>query len=143
MKNFKSILKNALVISPLIAFAACSNKDAKFKNLATNEIVYVIKDSVSGEAIDSINKEPVLFYVDLETKDTINGKTGEVVNNAIIRTGDGTYVLDETKIKVADTEITIPSGDVKIKVDGDEMKIKTDEKKIKIDGNEKKVKYNN
>lgn len=143
MKNLKSFLKNALVVCPLIALAACSNNDAKFRNLASDENVYIIKDSISGEAIDSITKEPVLFYVDLETKDTINGKTGEVVNNAIIRTEDGTYILDETKIKVADTEITIPSGDVKIKVDGDEMKIKTDEKKIKIDGNEKKVKYNN
>ena len=143
MKNLKSFLKKALVVSPMIALAACSNNDAKFKNLASDENVYIIKDSVSGEAIDSITKEPVLFYVNLATKDTIYGKTGEVVNNSIIRTENGAYILDETKIKMPEAEITIPSGDVKIKVDGDEMKIKTDDKKIKIDGNERKVKYNN
>ena len=142
MKNLKSFLKKALVVSPMIALAACSNNDAKFKNLASEKNVYIIKDSVSGEAIDSITKEPVLFYVNLETKDTIYGKTGEIVNNAIIRTENGAYLLDETKIKMPEAEIKIPSGDVKIKVDGDEIKIKTDEKKIKIDGNERKVKYN-
>jgi len=143
MKNFQLFLKKALVVSPLIAFAACSGNDAKFKNLASGEKVYIIKDSISGEAIDSITREPVLLYVNLDTKDTIYGKTGQIVNNSVIRTEDGAYLVDETKLQINGNEINIGNGDVKIKVDGDEMKIKTDEKKIKIDGNEKKVKYDN
>lgn len=145
MKKFQSFLKNALVVSPFVVLAACSGTEAKYQNLASGEKVYIIKDSVSGVAIDSITREPVLLYVDLDTRDTIYGTTGKIVNNAVIRNEDGTYIVDESKLKIDGAEINVGQGegDVKIKIDGDEMKIKTDDKKIKIDGDEKKVKYNN
>ena len=142
MRNLKTLLKTALVISPIMILAACNQSKAKFENLETGKKVFIIKDPETGYAMDSIENKPVKFYVDLTTKDTIYGETGVVVNNSIIKTAEGTYVLDESKFD-SDVEAQISSGDVKIKVDGDEMKIKTDEKKIKIDGDEKKVKYNN
>ena len=142
MRNLKTLLKTALVIIPIMILAACNQSKAKFENLETGKKVFIIKDPETGYAMDSIENKPVKFYVDLTTKDTIYGETGVVVNNSIIKTAEGTYVLDESKFD-SDVEAQISSGDVKIKVDGDEMKIKTDEKKIKIDGDEKKVKYNN
>lgn len=147
MKKFQLFLKKALVVSPLVVLAACSGTEAKYQNLASGEKVYIIKDSISGAAIDSITREPVVLYVDLDTRDTIYGRTGQIVNNSIIKNEDGTYMVDETKIMLDGNEISVGDGygegEVKIKVDGDEMKIKTDDKKIKIDGDEKKVKYNN
>ncbi|TKB98934.1 hypothetical protein [Pedobacter cryophilus] len=142
MRNLKTLLKTALVISPIVILASCGKPEAKFENLETGEKVFIIKDPETGFAMDSIANKPVKFYVDLTTKDTIYGETGVVVNNSIIKTSEGTYILDESKFD-DNVEVDINSGDVKIKVDGDETKIKTDEKKIKIDGDEKKVKYNN
>ncbi|WP_154647956.1 hypothetical protein [Pedobacter arcticus] len=137
MKNLRTGI--AVLVSPLLIMAACSNKDSKYKNLQTGENVYIIK-SETGQAIDSVSGKPVEFYVNTETKDTIYGETGVVVNNKVIKTADGVYKLDESKFKT-DVEKLLESGDdVKVKVDGDEMKIKTDDKKIKIDGDEKKVK---
>lgn len=142
MNNLKSLLKTALIISPIMMMFSCSKNAAKYEDLATGEKVYIIKNSETGKAIDSISGEPVKFYVDLNTKDTINGETGLVVNNQIVKTADGTYEMAESDLQKEIDEMKA-QGDVKIKVDGDEMKIKTDDKKIKIDGNEKKVKYNN
>ncbi len=143
MKNLKSTLKTALIISPIVIMASCSKNAAKYEDLNSGEKVYIVKDPQTGKAIDSISGKPVEFYVDLTTKDTIYGETGMVVNNALIKTAEGTYRLDNAKIKSDGDEWKAKSGDVKIKVDGDEMKIKTDDKKVKIDGDEKKVKYNN
>lgn len=139
----KTILKSAAILLAVSGtFSACSNNDAKFEDLNTGKKIYVIENE-NGEAVDSLTNEPVEFYVNLETKDTIYGKTGRVVNNVIIKTSEGTYELNEAKIKSEDDEMKIKSESTKIKIDGDEMKIKTDEKKIKIDGDERKVKYNN
>jgi len=137
MKKLKKILKTSLLVVPIALLSACSSENAKYQNLATGEKVYIIKDAKTGASIDSLTNEPVMFYVDLNTKDTISGSTGLVVNNKIVKSEDGTYALITTD------EGMSYEGDVKIKVDGDEIKIKTDDKKIKIDGDEKKVKYDN
>jgi hypothetical protein len=139
MKKLKQILKTTMLVAPIAMIAACNGANAKYENLATGEKVYIIKDSETGKSIDSVTNEPVMFYVNLETKDTINGETGLIVNNKIIKSAEGTYSLIENEVE----ETLDSEGDVKIKIDGDEMKIKTDDKKIKIDGNEKKVKYDN
>lgn len=142
MKKSNILAALTLIAAPALLFTACNNNDAKYRNLQTGEKVYIVK-SDSGEAIDSISGKPVEFYVDLDTKDTIYGKTGVVVNNKVIKNADGVYVLNEPEPK-SDVEQLLESGeDVKIKVDGDKMKIKTDDKKIKIDGDDKKVKYDN
>lgn len=136
-EKIKKNLKTSLLVVPIALLAACSSENAKYQNLATGEKVYIIKDAKTGASIDSLTNEPVMFYVDLNTKDTISGSTGLVVNNKIVKSEDGTYALITTD------EGMSYEGDVKIKVDGDEIKIKTDDKKIKIDGDEKKVKYDN
>jgi vacuolar-type H+-ATPase subunit B/Vma2 len=83
---------------------------------------------------------PVRFYVDLNTKDTIDGETGLIVNNTLLKNSDGVYAIDESKIKSNDTEVINSSENIKVKVYGDKVKIKTDEKKIKINGDEMKMK---
>lgn len=139
MKKLNSIITTAFIISPLIVMTACSNNAARYENLETGEKVNIIKDANTGEAIDSISKKPILFYVDLDTKDTIYGKTGVVVNNKIVKTVEGTYEMVKSDVENEIDELKA-EGDVKIKVDGDETKIKTEDKKIKIDGDETKIK---
>lgn len=139
MKNSNILAGLAVTFSSALMITACSNNDAKYKNLQTGEKVYIIK-SESGQAIDSVSGKPVEFYVNLETQDTIYGESGEVVNNKIVKTADGVYKLDENMFK-SDVEKLIESGDdVKVKVDGDEMKVKTDDKKIKVEDGETTVK---
>ncbi|RKD16202.1 hypothetical protein BCY91_04805 [Pelobium manganitolerans] len=139
METVKITKGLVLLALPALVTTACSHSDAKYKNLQTGEKVYIIK-SESGQAIDSVSGKPVEFYVDLDTKDTIYGETGEVVNNKIVKTADNVYKLDESKFK-SDVEKLLESGeDVKVKRDGDELKIKTDDKKIKIEDGETKVK---
>ena len=142
MKTLKQIFKTSLMVAPFALLAACNGSDAKYLNLANGEKVYIIKDSETGNALDSLTNEPVMFYVDLDTKDTISGINGEVVNNKIIKTAEGTYEMIKSDLQ-SEIDQLRAEGDVKIKIDGDEMKIKTDDKKIKIDGDEKKVKYEN
>ncbi|HET8829145.1 MAG TPA: hypothetical protein VFM79_07370 [Pelobium sp.] len=139
MKNLNILTGIAITAGSALLITACSNNDSKYKNLQTGEKVYII-ESESGQAIDSVSGNPVEFYVNLETRDTIYGETGEVVNNKVIKTSDGVYKLDESKFK-SEVEQLLESGDdVKVKVDGDEMKIKTDDQKIKIEDGETKVK---
>ncbi len=138
MKNLKIGKGLALLAFPALLITACSQNDSKYKNLQTGEKVYIIESD--GIAVDSVTGKPVEFYVNTETQDTIYGETGEVVNNKVLKTGDGVYKLDESKFK-SEVEQLLESGeDVKVKVDGEDMKIKTDDKKIKVEDGETTVK---
>ena len=110
-------------------------KSGKYINLSTGQDVYIISDSISGVAIDSLSRSPIQFYYDPITLDTLYAN-GLIVNNMLINDGDGKYRLDDTKIKIDGDEIKIKNGDSKIKIDGDDMKIKDENGKIKIDDNE-------
>jgi hypothetical protein len=110
-------------------------KAGKYINLSTGADVYIIRDSISGVAIDSLSRNPVQFYYDPITLDTLFAN-GLVVNNMLINDGDGKYRLDDTKIKIDGDEIKIKNGDSKIKIDGDDRKIKDENGKIKVDDNE-------
>lgn len=140
MKNLKKVIKVALVISPIVVLASCNSNKAKYEDLATGEKVYIIKDSQTGMAMDSISQKPVMFYVDLDTKDTINGKTGEVVNNKIVKDAEGKYEMAKSDLEQQIDNMK-SEDDVKIKVENDgDYKIKTDDKKIKIEDGKVKIK---
>ena len=110
-------------------------KSGKYINLSTGQDVYIISDSISGIAIDSLSRSPIQFYYDPVTLDTLYAN-GLVVNNMLINDGDGKYRLDDTKIKIDGDEIKIKNGGSKIKIDGDDMKIKDPNGKTKVDDNE-------
>ena len=110
-------------------------KSGKYINLSTGKDVYIISDSLSGVAIDSLSRSPIMFYYNPITLDTLYAN-GLVVNNMLINDGDGKYRLDDTKIKIDGDEIKIKNGDSKIKIDGNDMKIKDANGKTKVDDNE-------
>ncbi|OAQ38262.1 hypothetical protein A5893_15845 [Pedobacter psychrophilus] len=143
MKNLKKTINVALLITPIVVLAACNNNKAKYEDLATGEKVYIIKDAETGMAIDSVSQKPVMFYVDLDTKDTINGTTGAVVNNQIVKDAEGKYEMAKSDLEQQIDEMKSEDG-VKIKVEKDgDYKIKTDDKKIKIEDGEAKIKTDN
>ncbi len=127
----------------------CSDSDQRYIDLETGKHINVVKDSTSGEMINAETKEPVVIYVDTDSKDTIYGKTGMVINNHVMKTDEGKYKyvsneIEPDKIKTdEDGSYKIKDGDYKKKVEKDgDVKIKDGDTKIKIDGKtgEKKIK---
>ena len=88
--------------------------------------------------VNADTKEPVIIYVDTQTKDTIYGKTGKVINNHVIKTEEGKYkYVSHDDLKSDDDEANkIKDGDYKKKVEKDgDVKIKDGDTKIKLTAN--------
>ena len=139
----------------MFALSNCTEHDYRYVDLNTGNHVNIIKDSVTGTMVNSETKQPVTIYYDTQTKDTIYGTTGEVINNKVVKTSDGKYtyvvpvvpVKTEVKEKVLtqdeiDREL-LKNGNYKKKVEKDgDIKIKHGDTKIKYDAEtgEKKIK---
>ncbi|WP_207511520.1 hypothetical protein [Longitalea luteola] len=160
MKKLKQLL--AITGSALI-IASCQDADNQSDvtedTLATQESVdtthkpntqYV--DLKTGQPVDlyynprkkrtysESTNEPVDLYVNVATGDTIYGQGRYVVNGYIVKTEDGTYKLDNKKIKIDGDEIKIKEGDKKFKMEDGEMKIKDGDVKAKADEDGTKLK---
>jgi len=117
-------------LATTLIFTAC--KRERYYDLTAGKYINLEKDEKTGRMINTETHKPVYIYVDRETRDTIYGATGDVVNGHVVVTNDGKYDIDD--------EYKIKYGDYKKKVDGDEVKIKDGDTKIKIEDGEKKVK---
>lgn len=136
----KTLSFTALILFIITGIISCADNDHRYIDLETGKRIDVIKDSENGYMINAQSKEPVIIYVDTQTKDTIYGKTGKVINNHVIKIEEGKYKYvsnddmksdddgDYKKKVEADGDIKIKDGDTKIKIDGDDG-----EKKIKKD----------
>jgi hypothetical protein len=124
-----------LVIGAAILSSTGCKENARYVDPNTGRTLSLVKDESTGLMVDEETKKPVYIYVDTETKDTIYGPTGKVINGQVILDG-GQYKYAEFKIKgddykmevEKDGDITIKDGDNKTKVEGE-----TGEKKTKID----------
>lgn len=151
-------MKTMLSIISMTAIAglmqSCNDANGRYVDLNTGKTVELEKDPESGVMINTATNKPVAFYVDTKTNDTINGKTGKVVNGHIRRQSDGVYVYD-TDVDIheehegdysakRDKEYKVKEGDYKKEVEKDgDITIKDGDKKIKIDGEtgKRKVTY--
>ena len=134
----KKISLFLLTVACGTAWIACNNAEARYVDLNSGDKIKVEKDE-QGRLVNAADKKPVRFYVDTKTKDTIDGRTGKVVNGELVKVEDGGYeYIFVRESLAADEEIKR-----KVEKDGD-VKIKVGDKKIKIDGKtgEKKVKQN-
>ncbi len=109
--------------------------DAAYVDLQTGDRV---TQDASGRYVDGAGN-PVDFYVDINTRDTFYGHSGEVVNNALINE-NGNYRVDEAKLKIDGDELKYKSGDTKIKIEDDEYKRKDGDTKVKVEDDEVKIK---
>ncbi|HYJ38197.1 MAG TPA: hypothetical protein VEV87_06255 [Chitinophagaceae bacterium] len=132
----KKIIAVLLVVSCGIVWMACGNANARYVDLNSGEKIVVEKDA-QGRLVNADDKRPVRFYVDMKTMDTIDGRTGKVVNGELVKVEDAGYEYISVR------EVLAGDEDFKKKTEKDgDVKIKTDDKKVKIDGKtgEKKVK---
>ena len=132
----KKIISLLVIIAGGITWISCGNAKARYIDLNSGEKISIQKDE-QGRLVNAEDKRPVRFYIDTKTKDTLDGRTGKVVNGELVKVTDGDYEYITVR------EILAADDDYKIKVEKDgDVKIKTDNKKIKIDGKtgERKVK---
>lgn len=86
------------------------------------------------------NRQPVAFYVNTRSGDTVYGR-GRIVVNGYLQSVNGNWQWDTAKVKVDnDGSIKIKDAGRKIKIDEDEIKIKDGEMKLKRDSTKFKLK---
>lgn len=112
----------------------------KYVDLRTNQPVDLYYDENKKRTYSATTNEPVDFYVNVATGDTVYGQGRYVVNNYIEKLSDGKYQLDDDKVKMSNGELKIKSGDQKLKIDEGEMKMKDDDNKYKADDRDTKMK---
>lgn len=119
------------------------NNSPKYIDLKTGQPVELYYDAKARRTYSAITNEPVEFYVDMNSGDTIYGRGRYVVNNYIVRSTDGIYKLDAGKIKMDKDDLKIKDGSKKLKMDNSNMKLKGIEGgKMKGDSTSGKIKTN-
>lgn len=104
-------------------------ENGRYVDPNTGRTLSLVKDANTGLMVDEDTKKPVYIYVDTQTKDTVNGATGKVINGDVLYV-DGTY-----KIKSTENEYKAKNGDYKMEVEKDgDITIKDGDKKVKIEG---------
>ena len=68
-------------LSVTLVFTAC--KRDRYYDLTAGKYVNLEKDEKTGRMINTETHKPVYIYVDRDTKDTIYGATGDVVNGHV------------------------------------------------------------
>ena len=151
--NTKQLALASVVIFSSYAFTACNSgtgeenmedstamemettESMSYIDLNTGQPVEVKWDDDNTNAMNAVTNDPLAFYVDMNTLDTFYGRTGTIVNNAILRTEEGKYELDENKVKW-------DGGDLKIKyADGSKLKVDEDgDRKFKSGDGDLKIK---
>jgi hypothetical protein len=131
------------ITASMLALISCKDQaNSGYYDLNKNEPVTLVKDENTGLMVNADTKQPVYIYVNRETKDTIYGATGEVINGQVVKLEDGKYKYADLKIKEdEDGDFKVKDGDYKRKVEADgDIKIKDGDSKKKIDGETGEVK---
>lgn len=87
-----------------------------------------------------VTNEPVDYYVNIATGDTVYGRGRYIINNYLVRKPDGIYTLDDKRIKIDKNEIKMKDGNMKLKMDKGKMKMKDADSKMKWDKDDSKMK---
>ena len=108
-------------------WTACEHAQTHYIDLSSGEKIAVVKDE-HGRLVDAQTKKPVRFYVDTKTKDTIDGRTGRVVNGELVKVDDGDYEYISVRESLAEDD----EYKKKVEDNGGEVKIKNGKHKTKI-----------
>lgn len=126
-----------------------------YVDLKTGKPVNLRVDTVTKYIVNEVSNEPVMYYINPTTNDTFD-RRGRLVNRALVKSDDGDYIIDESRITITSSdnsnmttddtattltsEPTTPSGNSKTKIKDDKFKQQTDTTEIKIKGDKIKVK---
>ena len=109
------------MIAFLLVLISCKDRTgAEYYDLNSGKSVKLVKDENTGIMVDADTRQPVYICVNMETKDTIYGVTGEVINGQVVKLEDGKYKYGDLKIKQdEDGDFKLKDGDYKKKIDAD------------------------
>ncbi|MDB5232523.1 MAG: hypothetical protein JWN76_3328 [Chitinophagaceae bacterium] len=105
---------------------------AVYKDLNTGRVIQVFYNRRDMRAYNIRTKDPLQFYVNTTTGDTLYGRGELVVNGYLVKGPDGRYTWDTDKVDVREEEIKIKDGNKKIVIEDDKMKIKDTDMKMKM-----------
>jgi hypothetical protein len=125
---------------PVTDNSAMNTESNRYVDLKTGQNTDLYYDSEKKMTYSAVTNEPVDLYVNVATGDTVYGRGRYIVNNYVVRSTEGTYKLDDSKVKVTKDGIKIKDGDQKLKIEDGEMKMKDGDKKYKADADEEKMK---
>jgi len=112
----------------------------RYINLNTGEPVDLYYDPKARKTYSVVTNEPIEFYIDMNTGDTVYGQGRYIVNNFISKSDAGAFKLNADKIKMDKDEIKIKEGNKKFKIDNSNMKLKDGDMKMKADTVNGKIK---
>jgi hypothetical protein len=125
------IIYGLLTIMTCYVIASCANADAHYIDLNSGKRVELEKDPGTGMMVNTETRKPVYLYVDTRTNDTINGRTGMVVNQQVVKTGTGKYRYSGD-VETDHAAYTLKEPGYKLKVEKKgEIKLKTGHVKVK------------
>src|ERR1700730_17393364 len=124
----KKIMLFVFGVISISMWMACNSASGRYIDLNTGKHINLEKDQQSGYMVNAETKKPVDIYVDTETKDTIYGRNGKIINGKVAKTTEGVYVYSETEHSRMENagEIKIKNGDTKIKIEDGKTKVKRD-----------------
>jgi hypothetical protein len=109
-------------------------------DLRTGQPVDLYYSPKNNRTYSIVTNEPVDYYVNLATGDTVYGRGRYIVNNYLVRSADGMYNLDDKRIKMDKNDIKMKDGNMKLKMDKGKMKMKDADGKMKMDKDNSKMK---
>jgi hypothetical protein len=138
----------SLTCTLFLILSSCKN-NSRYLDLTTHENIAPRKDTVTGYIMNSKTGEPVDYYINTKTHDTVYGPTGEIVNGRIHKNEEGKWIVssnsdefsaksqsDNTaKVKSEGGDYKLKQGSytVKKKANGD-LKIENGHTQVKVDG---------
>ncbi|GEO12243.1 hypothetical protein [Segetibacter aerophilus] len=129
-----------------------------YVDLKTGKPVKLRVDTVTRYIVNEVSNEPVTYYINPATSDTFDAR-GRLVNRALVRSSDGDYTIDETRLTLTEDDNsnmtstdtttntantsadgTTTMGNSKTKIKDNKFKQKTDSTEIKVTEDKIKVK---
>jgi hypothetical protein len=123
----------------LLVFTGCKDRtESSYYDLNSGKTVKLEKDQTTGQMVNAETRQPVSIYVDTESKDTMYGATGEVINGKVVHLQDGKYQYGDLTIKQdEDGDSKLKDEDFKKKTDADgDTKTKDEDAKRKKDADD-------
>jgi hypothetical protein len=114
--------------------------DSIYIDLRTGQPVDLYYSPRTNRTYSIVTNEPVDYYVNMATGDTVYGRGRYIINNYLVRTADGMYRLDDKRIKMDKDDIKMKDGNMKFKMDKGKMKTKDAEGKMKMNKDDSKMK---
>jgi hypothetical protein len=130
-----------------------------YVDLRTGKPVKLRVDTVTRYIVNEVSNEPVTYYINPATNDTFD-KRGRLVNKALVKSSDGDYTIDESRITVTSDDVNSnmvstdtaanttntadgngnATGNSKTKIKDNKFKQKTDTTLIKVKDDKIKIK---